>query len=277
MDGNLRDLLIFSHANGFPGQVYQVMLDSLRARFEVSAVARFGHEPRFPVGRGWPKLVDELAEHVHAANGHRRRVWLVGHSLGGYVSVLAAERLGSHVAGIVLLDSPLITGLGARLIKFGRHTGLDRHFMPLEQTLQRRVHWPDIDAAHGHFAAKAAFAHWDPRVLRDYAEFGTEPADGGGRSLLFDREVEHSIYRTLPTTSIAAVARRLSVPVAFIAGTRSREVRYIGLRATRRVVGDRIAWIEGSHLFPMERPEETAVNIATAIDGISSLAAAQTA
>lgn len=276
MDGKARDLLVFSHANGFPGPVYQVMLDSLRSRFDVSAVTRFGHQPGLPVGRGWPNLVEELAEHVRAAAGHRR-IWLVGHSLGGYVSLLTAGRLGSLVAGIVLLDSPLITGLRARLIKLGRWTGLDRHFMPLEQTLQRRVYWPDTDTAYAHFASKTAFARWDPRVLRDYAELGTEAADDGGRALLFDREIEHRIYRTLPTSSIAATAQRLSAPVAFIAGTRSREVRYVGLRATRRVVGDRIAWVEGSHLFPMELPDETAAKIGAMIDRISPLAPAQPA
>ncbi|MDC6133840.1 alpha/beta hydrolase, partial [Burkholderia gladioli] len=32
----------------------------------------------------------------------------------------------------------------------------------------------------------------------------------------------------------------------------------VGLEATRRVVQGRLEWLEGSHLFPMERPLETA-------------------
>jgi hypothetical protein len=45
--------------------------------------------------------------------------------------------------------------------------------------------------------------------------------------------------------------------VAFIAGKRSREVRQAGLAATQRITQGRISWIEGSHLFPFERPAET--------------------
>jgi hypothetical protein len=45
--------------------------------------------------------------------------------------------------------------------------------------------------------------------------------------------------------------------VAFIAGTRSREVRQAGLGATQRITRGRISWIDGTHLFPFERPQET--------------------
>ncbi|EWS54303.1 hypothetical protein X551_02882 [Methylibium sp. T29] len=32
----------------------------------------------------------------------------------------------------------------------------------------------------------------------------------------------------------------------------------MGLRATERLTQGRVSWIEGGHLFPMERPLETA-------------------
>ncbi|EDT04054.1 conserved hypothetical protein [Burkholderia ambifaria IOP40-10] len=35
-------------------------------------------------------------------------------------------------------------------------------------------------------------------------------------------------------------------------------MRQVGLDATRRAARGRIEWLEGSHLFPMERPIETA-------------------
>jgi pimeloyl-ACP methyl ester carboxylesterase len=186
--------------------------------------------------------------------------------LGGYLSVLAAQRLRTRVAGIVLLDSPLISGVAAGALRLGRLMGLDRLVMPLRQTLQRRQHWPDADAAHTHYAAKAAFARWDPRVLRDYAEHCTIPDGRGQRTLLFDRDIEFRIYRSLPTARVAAAASQLDVPVAFIGGRQSRELRHIGLGATRALVGPRFAWTEGSHLFPMEAPQDTAQLIQAAID-----------
>lgn len=262
----MNDTLVFSHANGFPLPVYRRLFAALQPDFACTGVLRFGHDPVRPPTIGWPYLVDELVEFVQALPRNGQRVWLAGHSLGGYLSVLAAERLQAHVQGVVMLDSPIIAGMSAAVVRFGRATGVDRWLMPIRQTRQRCREWPDADAAHAHYAAKRAFARWHPDVLRDYADHGTVPTGRGRRELLFDRDVELRIYRSLPTGQVAHIGTRLQMPVAFIGGRESREVRHVGLRATRAVVGERLYWTGGSHLFPMEAPDATAVLIRDAIE-----------
>lgn len=263
----MTDHLVFSHANGFPAPVYRQLLERLGKRFSVSSVPRFGHDPAHPVGPGWHALRNQLVGHVKALEA-TTPIWLVGHSLGGYLSVLAASVLGKRVAGVILVDSPLIDGMAATVVRWGRCTGLDRLVMPLQQTLQRRTRWPDIGTAYTHFAAKPSFARWDPTVLLDYAAHGTVAAAEGERELWFRRDIEYSIYRTLPTRSVAAAARALSMPVGFVGGTASREIRHIGMRATRRVVGANLRWLQGGgHLFPMERPAESERQIVSLING----------
>ena len=259
-----REHLVFAHANGFPGEVYRELFDVWRMRFAVSAIPRFGHDGDYPVGPRWPGLVRQMVDHVQAHVDPDDRLWLVGHSLGGYVSTLAAAALGDRVAGVVLLDSPLISGLSARLVRCGRQLGFDRYMMPIRQTRSRRQTWPDVDAVHAHFAARAAFARWESRTLRHYAEHGTLARDGS-RVLAFDREIELAIYRSLPTMTVVSAARSVRAPIGFIGGTASREVRHVGMRATRAATQGRVAWIEGSHLFPMERPQETAVAVQSMI------------
>ena len=68
------------------------MLDSLRNRgFDIDAIEKFGHDPKYPVTDNWPHLVEQLAdfarERVKRAGGP---VFLVGHSLGGVVAIRAA-------------------------------------------------------------------------------------------------------------------------------------------------------------------------------------------
>lgn len=260
----MRDLLLFSHANGFPVRTYRKLFGALEDEFEIRAVERYGHDPRYPVTREWPHLVDELLAELDTrmAGTGPRPVWLVGHSLGGFLSLMAALRRPGCVRGVVMLDSPVIAGWRASLLRASQLLGLDERVGPAAVTRRRRTHWPDAQAVWAHFQSKPNFAIWDPEVLRDYTEHGTEPtARGAERRLRFAREVEYRIYRTLPTSLGRQVAHGAPVPVGFIAGTRSVEVRQAGLGATRRLVGQRLRFIEGGHLYPMERPLETAAAI----------------
>ena len=114
-------------------------------------------------------------------------------------------------------------------------------------------------AAHAHFLAKPAFAAFAPGVLADYVAAGINAPATGGARLAFDRGVETRIYNTLPDHVPRALRRGpLQCPMAFVGGTRSAEVRRVGLAATRRAAQGRLSQVEGSHLFPLERPAETA-------------------
>jgi pimeloyl-ACP methyl ester carboxylesterase len=118
-----------------------------------------------------------------------------------------------------------------------------------------------VQAVVAHFASKPAFARWDPEMLADYAETGTRQR-GHQRVLAFEREVEARIYATLPHRLGRLLRHPSAVPVGFIGGTASRELRMAGMAATRHLVGPHLRWIEGgSHLFPFEQPEATATAI----------------
>ncbi len=275
-------LVVFSHGNSFPGGTYSVLLRSLRARgFTVRAIDRFGHDPRYPVTSNWPHLVQQLADFAtHEVAQHQPPLYLVGHSLGGFLSLMCAARhpqLGGHrVAGVVLLDSPVLGGWRAQALALAKHTQLVGAVSPGKVSRARRHQWPSADEALAHFQHKKAFARWDPQVLRDYIEHGTEDADtpkGRQRVLRFDRDIETTIYNTLPHNLDRLLRRHpLPCPVAFVGGTESEEMRQVGMTMTRKVVGphpERLRLIEGSHLFPMEKPLETAQHIAELLQALS--------
>ena len=254
-------MIVFSHANSYSAATYRQLFDGWRAAgHEVAAVEHFGHDAQFPVDRRWRGMTHQLTALIDGLPPPR--LWLVGHSMGGYLSLLAAGQRPERVRGIVLLDSPIVYGWKSGLIGVVKAVGQMRRVSPASVAIKRRDRWPDLFEAHRHFAAKPMFARWHPEILNDYVRFGTEqdPADSGGpgRRLSFRPAIEAEIYSTVPHRLVSYL--RLHPPggpVAFIGGSRSREIRQAGMAATHRVAQGRVSWLEGSHLFPFEKPEET--------------------
>lgn len=244
-------ILQFSHANGFPAACYRKLFSGLEGDYQISYVNAIGHDPKRPVTDSWPYLVTELIEHVERHGGP---VLGVGHSLGGYLTALAALRRPSLFRAIILLDSPVLDRWQGTVFKVIKRFGLADRVTPSGATLDRRDRWTSADEAYAHFRNKKAFERFDPDCLRDYVTLGTAPSPGGVR-LVFDPAVEYRIYRAFPH-ALGSELPRLRVPAGFICGRESAEARRIGLAATRRHF--RLVRIEGGHLFPFERPETAA-------------------
>lgn len=256
-----RPTIVFSHGNGFPAPTYRLLFEAWRARgYRVLALDKLGHDPRFPVSNNWPQLRDELADFIDSKVG--APVFLVGHSLGGLLSLMVACRRPDLARGLVLLDSPIVTGWRAHSLQMAKLTGLMPRVSPGRLTRTRRREWPSRKSARAHFAVKPNFARWDPRVLDDYIASGMQRA-GGKTVLAFDRDIETRIYNTVPHNLGNLLERHPpQCPVGFIAGTRSVEMRQGGSETARAMAGSRYRQIDGTHMFPMEQPDVTASMVA---------------
>ncbi|WP_293662469.1 alpha/beta hydrolase [Rhodoferax sp. OV413] len=259
--------LIFSHANSYPAGTYKVLFGHLRARgFAVQALDKFGHDPRYAVTNNWPHLTQQLVDFVRplaeAAGGP---VWLAGHSMGGFLSLMAAAKHPELARGVVLIDSPLVGGWRSKVVGLAKTTQLVGSVSPGAVSRKRRYQWPDAAAALEHFRHKKMFARWDPQVLQDY--INDFPLDGSGKRVLaFERDVETAVYNTLPDNLDKLLKRHpVKCPVTFIGGSHSEELRRVGMDLSAKVSQGRIMMLDGSHLFPMEKPLTTAAAIETAL------------
>mgnify|MGYP001333533377 CR=1 FL=1 len=246
-----RPFLYFAHANGFPGASYHKLLAGLGTHFDVAYLPMAGHDPRYPVTEGWPHLVEELIADLRARS--RLPAIGVGHSLGGYLTLLAAARDPALFRAVILLDAPLFGGLASRVLRLFRGTWLMDRITPAARTRSRRRHFPSENEAVRYFRSKPLFRHFDADCLRDYVRHGTQP-DAHGRTLRFAPQVEARIYTTIPH-HFGALARELRCPAALVAGRNSLVARQAGLGESRRHL--RVVEVEGSHLFPFEHPEAT--------------------
>jgi pimeloyl-ACP methyl ester carboxylesterase len=268
-------LLIFSHGNSFPASTYGVVLGSLKKRgFTVKSIEMFGHDASYPVTNNWPHLVQQL--HDFAAREVAKfgePAYLLGHSLGGILSMMCAARHPTLVKGVVLLDSPVIGGWRAATLGAIKSTPIMGSFSPGNVSSRRKVSFDNEEAAYAHFKSKRGFAKWDEQALRDYVHLGMhdEMLKGkatGKRVLNFSRDVETQIYNTLPDNLERLLKRHpLKCPVAFIGGRQSEEMKRAGMGLTEQVTQGRMSFIDGGHLFPMEKPLATAALVEGVIRG----------
>lgn len=257
--------LHFVHGNSFPTGSYRTMLTHLKQHYQIHALDMHGHNPNYPVTDGWTLLCDELIASIE--KNPRKPVILVGHSFGGVISLMAAKLRPDLVRCVVMLDSPVIAGWRAKLLNFGKKTGIDFFFSPAKNSIKRRKSWPDRDAVFEHFANKDMFGIWPEEVLRDYVEYGVEPYPNGV-TLRYKRDVETAIYRTLPHATSRYCALPFPVPIGCIVGSNSVECRQIGMKHTKNLVGENLVEIEGSHLYPFESPKMTADAVQSMINNL---------
>ena len=271
-------MIVFSHANSFAASTYRVLFKSLNARgFKVNAIEKFGHDSQYPVTDNWPHLVQQLIDFTQVqVDKSAQPAFLVGHSLGGFLSLMAAAQAPQLVRGVLLVDAPILGGWRATTLGVIKRTQLVGSFSPGAVSRQRRHSWPSQQAALEHFGGKKAFARWDPQVLQDYVAHGTHDEGIGKdkkRVLSFDRAVETAIYNTLPHNLEALLQRHpVKCPVAFIGGLGSVEMKQVGMAMTQKICKGRIMMLDGSHLFPMEKPLATAAAIEAALLNLQSLA-----
>ncbi len=245
--------IFFAHANGFPSATYGKLFAALAPDYRVCHLAQHGHDPRFPVGENWQLLVDELLHHLAQQDAP---VWGVGHSLGGVLHLHAALRRPEYYRGVVMLDSPVLTRADQWLLRAAKRFGFIDRITPAGRTLGRREAFSDRDSARVYFSGKALFRHFDPECLEAYLQHGLLAADGGLR-LQFDPATEISIYRNVPHTSPAPV-RQLQVPLAMVRGQGSSVIRRHHALAVRAMPKGEYHSVPGGHMFPLERPNDTA-------------------
>jgi pimeloyl-ACP methyl ester carboxylesterase len=230
----------------------------------VEALDQFGHNPKYPVTNNWPHVLEELREFVQGVKAkHKQTPILIGHSLGGAASLMLASQSPELARGLIMMDSFVIYGWKAWAMKLAKLLGKPMKRPPASVALRRRFVWDSVEQVMHHLQHKRAFKHWDPRVLRDYAENGTVEIEGGKRQLKFKREIEAQFYATFPDNVMPMLRQQpLQCPFHFVGGLRSVELARVGLGGTEKLVaaraGNSLQRVEGPHLFPMERPIETA-------------------
>lgn len=250
----MKDIIHFSHANGFPAETYRKLFSFLEKDFVIGYISMHGHHPDYPVTDNWIELVKELVHYLE--KNYQQPVIGVGHSLGGILTFLAAMQRPDLFKCIVMLDAPIPGALRSKMAMFAKWLRLIDRLTPAYRTKKRRVIWKNYQEAYEYFKAKPLFSHFDQDCLADYVRYGTKEA-ADGIHLKFDRQIEYQIFRTLPH-NLPKYRGQLKVPGGLIYGEDSRIITTQDVSYMMKHFHLRCWPIIGGHLFPFEYPEETA-------------------
>ena len=181
-----------------PG-TYRVLFDAWRgAGYAVHAIEKFGHDPAYPVSSNWPKLREQLVA-LHRARGRGERpVFLVGHSLGGMLSLLVACRRPDLARGLVLLDSPAITGWRAHGLQVFKATGLMARVSPGKVSKHAPPAVADARGGGDRISRPRRRSRAGIRACWPTTSRAASRSATAAPVLAFDRDVETHIYDTLP-------------------------------------------------------------------------------
>jgi pimeloyl-ACP methyl ester carboxylesterase len=219
--------LHFAHATGMHAGLYQRLLAPLADRFRITASDARGHgrtaaiHPRAPDGdrEEWEVFAADTLAIMQAVDASAP--WLLaGHSMGGSASLLATVMQPEKVAGLVLIDPPMIPFAMARAVLAAGE------LMPnpmADAAARRRADYPDVTSARERWRGRGVFSGWDDADLEAYLADGLRAAVDGV-TLACSPAWEAATFRGVShrvETALAALDR----PFALVAGEIGSTVR----------------------------------------------------
>ena len=254
--------LHFLHANGYPPECYEPLLELLKNQHHV-----FGMKLR-PLWDGakpedldyWHPLSDDLLRFL--SNRGPDPVIGVGHSIGGIVTLRAAMRDPQKFRALVLLDPVLFVPGTMNAWNFARTIGIGEKVHPLIQTAKRRRReFKDLETVFRSYRTKPVFRYMSDTTLKQYVEGITKPKADGSYELVYTPEWEIHIYQTgMRDYDLWRGLADFDVPTLIIRGDETDTF----LPNAEKLVKKKNPKIQvhtmqkATHILPLEYPKEVA-------------------
>ncbi|MEP3049878.1 MAG: alpha/beta hydrolase [Erythrobacter sp.] len=212
---NAEPPLIFAHATGFHGRVFDAVIEHFPNRRVLSLDLR-GH------GRSQGEEITHWGDIAADINGFIDQLNVIGaigigHSMGAHALLQVAHDRPSAFAQLVLFDPVVLAP--EYYIADPDFTDDAPH-----PASRRKREFASPVAMMERFGSRDPYCLFDPRVFRDYCQFGLTPTgagsgdgDGDGMELACAPEVEASVYASSRSNSgILDTVRAIEVPVLVI-------------------------------------------------------------
>lgn len=250
--------LVFLHANGFNGQSYRAIFESLGVHVVAFDMRGHGHSRKMPQPMNipnWHIFRDDCIEFFerHLPSLTDDRVVLAGHSFGAVSAVLAVPNIKEKLSGYVGFDPvsvPFIFRLSTALP--GARDYMKKRVPIARNAGRRKSIFDNPAAAFERWQGRGAFRGMSDDVLKDYISGGLIERPDGAWELACDPKWEQTIF-VAQGHNLFKAARHLPDNSKFIyAGGRPPVSSPMTRRAIQRAQSkiDVTFDAELGHLFP---------------------------
>ncbi len=265
--GASRPLIVFAHANGYPPESYRMLLAPLLAQYRVATLEHrpFWDDGVAPRTLDWKVYAGDLLTTLEREVDEP--VFLLGHSMGATIGMLAALQAPNLFRGLVALDPVLLPAKYWVVGQVMRALGKD---LPMIRSALGRPHnFDSFQAAHDFYRGKRPFRRISDTVLSDYVHAGHVELQDGTVALRWSGAWEACVYRSAPM--MYHRLRHLKLPAMAVVGCESEVFGSDSLNIWNRLGNSKgVREVEGGHLVPLESPEVCADYVADFIEQVGS-------
>ncbi len=259
---NKRGVIFFLHANSYSSRLYDDFLKPLYDDYEVWAPDLPGHGESRWNGRieAWEDLADYFIGYLEHHPPSKPLIGM-GHSIGAVIIMLMSIKRPQWFSKVTLLD-PVLLPKRILWLLYGLQLTSLTHIVPLARAANRRKRlFPNRQAALEHYTRKKVFSQWENHFLTAYVEHCMHPVTSGEIQLSCAPQLESSIYQSLPLNAWV-LPKQLPQPSLFLIGNSSDTVNHRGVKRLKNLKGNHVVkGVDGGHLFPFEKPEESMLQI----------------
>lgn len=264
----LKPVIHFAHANGVPSMVYQELFHLLEKDYEIVFVPLIGPDKRYPIDQHWQSLVQQVIDSVVQQGGGRPVIGL-GHSLGAVLTYLACKQRPELFDQVIMLDPAFIMGKASFVFDLAKHIGMKwvDQLSPAGLSKRRRDHWDSREQAAELLRPKAFYQNFDEACFQDYIRFAlTDDPIHGGVTLTIPKKDEVEIFRTNPSYWWHVWHTAPKVSNQILVGRDSMFYQKKFTAEVHRHLQIPFSVTEGGHMFPLEYPEQTVMQIKQLIE-----------
>lgn len=258
----MKPLIHFAHANGVPSKVYLKMFEALKDEFDIIYVPLLGPDKRYPIDNHWNGLTQQLIDSI-TRQAQGRPVIGVGHSLGALLTFKAAQQRPELFSQVIMMDPPFVTGkasLMLHVVKSLKLKMLDK-LSPAGLSKHRRDHWDSREQAAASLGSKGFYKDFDSECFQHYIDYAlADDRTRGGVELTISKYDEVKMFNTNPSWYWLPQPKT-KVPAQLIVPTGSPFLKHRFPQQVSKKFDVPMHMTEGGHMFPLERPIETAMLI----------------